>query len=76
MRTTTANMTSFTRSLDSTGRALNAIVAKIDSGNGTAAKVINDPALFNDAHHLIGTIDSLVADVKKNPKRYINVKVF
>jgi hypothetical protein len=27
-------------------------------------------------HALLGRMDSLVADIKKNPKRYINVKVF
>ena len=76
LRTTSVNMTSLTRSLDSTGRALNQIVAKVDSGNGSAAKLINDPALYNDVHALLGRMDSLVADIKKNPKRYINVKVF
>jgi len=38
--------------------------------------LLNDPALFNDMHALLGRMDSLVADIKKNPKRYINVKVF
>src|SRR6185437_2970731 len=75
----TATMTSLRRatpSVDSTGRALNRIVAKVDSGNGSAAKLVNDPALYNDVHSLLGRMDSLVADIKKNPKRYINVKVF
>lgn len=76
LRTASGNMTSLTMSLDSTGRALNQIVAKVDSGNGSAAKLINDPALYNDVHALLGRMDSLVADIKKNPKRYINVKVF
>lgn len=76
LRTASGNMTSLTRSLDSTGRALNQIVAKVDSGNGSAAKLVNDPALYNDVHSLLGRMDSLVADIKKNPKRYINVKVF
>jgi phospholipid/cholesterol/gamma-HCH transport system substrate-binding protein len=76
LRAASGNMTSLTRSLDSTGRALNQIVAKVDSGNGSAAKLVNDPALYNDVHALLGRMDSLVADIKKNPKRYINVKVF
>ena len=76
LRTASGNMTSLTRSLDSTGRALNQIVAKVDSGNGSAAKLLNDPALFNDMHAVLGRMDSLIADIKKNPKRYINVKVF
>src|SRR6185312_10739618 len=76
LRTASGNMNSLTLSLDSTGRALNRIVAKVDSGNGSAAKLVNDPALYNDVHSLLGRMDSLVADIKKNPKRYINVKVF
>ena len=76
LRSASANVNTLTRSLDSTTVALNQIVAKVDSGNGSAAKLINDPALYNDVHALLGRIDSLVADVKKNPKRYINVKVF
>lgn len=76
LRSASANVNTLTRSLDSTTTALNQIVAKVDSGNGSAAKLINDPALYNDVHALLGRMDSLVADVKKNPKRYINVKVF
>lgn len=76
LRAASGNMNSLTLSLDSTGRALNQIVAKVDSGNGSAAKLVNDPALYNDVHSLLGRMDSLVADIKKNPKRYINVKVF
>lgn len=76
LRAASGNMNSLTLTLDSTGRALNQIVAKVDSGNGSAAKLVNDPALYNDVHSLLGRMDSLVADIKKNPKRYINVKVF
>lgn len=76
LRTASSNVSSLTRSLDSTGRALNQIVAKVDSGNGTAARLINDPGVYNDTRAVLGRLDSLIADVKKNPKRYINVKVF
>lgn len=76
LRAASGNMSSLTRSLDSTGRALNEIVAKVDTGSGTAARLVNDPALYNDVHSLLGRMDSLLADIKKNPKRYINVKVF
>jgi phospholipid/cholesterol/gamma-HCH transport system substrate-binding protein len=76
LRSASGNMNSLTLSLDSTARALNQIVAKADSGSGTAAKLLNDPALYNDMHSLLGRMDSLLADIKKNPKRYINVKVF
>jgi phospholipid/cholesterol/gamma-HCH transport system substrate-binding protein len=76
LRAASNNVNSMTRSLDSTGRALNQIVAKVDSGNGTAARLVNDPGVYNDVRALLQRMDSLVADIKANPKRYINVKVF
>jgi phospholipid/cholesterol/gamma-HCH transport system substrate-binding protein len=48
----------------------------VDSGGGSAAKLLNDPGMYNDTRALLQRMDSLLADIKKNPKRYINVKVF
>lgn len=76
LRAASSNVSSLTRSLDSTGQALNKIVGKVDKGDGTAARLINDPGVYNDTRAVLGRLDSLIADVKKNPKRYINVKVF
>jgi phospholipid/cholesterol/gamma-HCH transport system substrate-binding protein len=46
----TGNLRSFSKSLDSIGR-------KLDSGQGTAGKLINDPAIFDAANHLVIGID-------------------
>jgi len=46
----TQNLKSFSKSLDSIGR-------KLDSGQGTAGKLINDPAIFDAANHLVIGID-------------------
>ena len=59
-----------------TSGKLDVIIAKVDSGNGSAAKLLNDPGVYNDVRTLLARMDSLVADIKKNPKRYINVKIF
>jgi phospholipid/cholesterol/gamma-HCH transport system substrate-binding protein len=48
----------------------------VDSGTGTAAKLINDPGLYNDLRTLTQRLDSLTADFKKNPRRYINLEIF
>ena len=55
---------------------IDAILAKVDSGNGSASKLLNDPGVYNDVRGLLQRMDSLLADIKKNPKRYINVKIF
>jgi phospholipid/cholesterol/gamma-HCH transport system substrate-binding protein len=76
LRTASANMAQMSAQLKETSGKLDAIIAKVDSGNGSAAKLLNDPGVYNDVRQLLQRMDSLVADIKKNPKRYINVKVF
>jgi phospholipid/cholesterol/gamma-HCH transport system substrate-binding protein len=75
-RTASSNMAEMSTQLKETSGKLDLILAKVDSGNGSAAKLLNDPGVYNDTRALLQRMDSLLADVKKNPKRYINVKVF
>ena len=76
MQSTTHNLSTLTSSLDSTTKKLDAVMTQLQTGNGTAAKFLNDPGVYNNLHELLGRMDSLVTDIKANPKRYINVKVF
>lgn len=84
----TSNLTDFSSSLkqiplDSTINALNATLANLEKlseqlndKNSTLGKVMNDRELYDNANHAIASLDSLLMDIKANPKRYINVKVF
>jgi phospholipid/cholesterol/gamma-HCH transport system substrate-binding protein len=76
LRTASANMAQMSADLRATSGKLDVIIAKVDSGNGSVAKLLNDPGAYNDVRMLLQRMDSLVADIKKNPKRYINVKIF
>jgi phospholipid/cholesterol/gamma-HCH transport system substrate-binding protein len=76
LQTASTNMTSVSSDLMATSKKLDGIIAKVDSGPGSLAKLVNDPGAYNDVRALLQRIDSLVADVKKNPKKYINVKIF
>jgi phospholipid/cholesterol/gamma-HCH transport system substrate-binding protein len=76
LRTASANMAEMSAQLKETSSKLDVIIAKVDSGNGSAAKLLNDPGAYNDVRMLLQRMDSLVADIKKNPKRYINVRIF
>jgi phospholipid/cholesterol/gamma-HCH transport system substrate-binding protein len=75
-RTASANLAEISGQLKETSGKLDAIVAKVDSGPGSIAKLVNDPGAYNDVRALLQRMDSLLADIKKNPKRYINVKIF
>jgi phospholipid/cholesterol/gamma-HCH transport system substrate-binding protein len=76
LRTASANMAAMSAELKETSGKLDAILAKVDSGPGSAAMLINDPGAYNDVRGLLQRMDSLLADIKKNPKRYINVSIF
>jgi phospholipid/cholesterol/gamma-HCH transport system substrate-binding protein len=75
-RTASSNMAAMSADLKETSSKLEAILSKVDSGPGSAAKLLNDPGAYNDVRGLLQRMDSLLADIKKNPKRYINVKIF
>ena len=76
LRTASANMAEMSAQLKETSGKLDVIIAKVDSGNGSAAKLLNDPGVYNDTRALLQRMDSLLADMKKNPKRYFNVRIF
>lgn len=70
------NVVSVTAGLDSTTARLNGVLAKLESGDGTAAMLLNDKGLYMDMRQLLLRLDSLTADFKKNPRRYIKLSIF
>jgi len=76
LKTASNNMAELTHNLEHATNRLNAILVKVDSGTGTTGKLLNDPALYNDLHAVLSHLDSLSTDLRRNPKRYVNVHVF
>ena len=76
VRQTSANMTALTADFKATSAKLDSLVSKANSGPGTVGLALNDPGAYNDVRKLIQRMDSLLADVKNNPRRYINLKIF
>ena len=70
--------------LDSTMRNINSITANLDrateqlnSTNSSLGLLLNDPALYNNINNSAAHIDSILIDLKKQPKRYIpSIKIF
>jgi phospholipid/cholesterol/gamma-HCH transport system substrate-binding protein len=76
MEVTTRNLSTLTSTLEQTTGRLDRVMQSLETGNGTAAKLLNDPGVYNNLRESLARLDSLLTDVKANPKRYINVKVF
>ena len=49
---------------------------KINEGDGTLAKFINDPTVYNNLEQATRELEQLVEDIKLNPKRYVHFSVF
>jgi phospholipid/cholesterol/gamma-HCH transport system substrate-binding protein len=55
---------------------LNSLLTSINEGKGSIGGIVNNDSLYHNLNHSIASIDSLVTDIKQNPKKYINVSVF
>ncbi len=63
-------------SLESTVANLDRVMAKIQNGEGTLGKLMNDKELYNNLNATSRELDLLLQDFRLNPKRYVNVSVF
>ena len=55
---------------------LKTITDKMNNSDSSVGLLLNDKRLYNHADETILSLDSLLKDIKTNPKRYINIKVF
>lgn len=55
---------------------LSAVIARIESGEGTMGRLMKDEALYENLSEASRELDLLLQDFRLNPKRYVNVSVF
>lgn len=75
-RTTAASADSLMQRFSSNTTQLQAILARIERGEGTLGKFMTDSMLYRDARNLVTRLDSLAADFQRNPRKYINLTIF
>lgn len=85
--TITANLTSLSKDLkslplDKTVENINGLTANLvqftgnlNNPNSTLGELTQDSELYDRLNRLTADIDSLILDIKKNPKRYISIKL-
>ena len=52
------------------------IARKIQSGQGTLGLLINDPTLYRNTDSVMRQMRDLLTDVQRNPRRYVNLRIF
>ena len=78
-----ARVDSLTLRLDATtatlGRAsssLETVLGRLERGEGTLGRLSQDEALYNNLNSAAANVNQLAEDIRQNPKRYFNVRVF
>jgi len=62
--------------LDSLRATIQSVSSKVDRGQGTLGKLVNDDKMYEDTRAAVNELKALVADIRANPKKYLTVKVF
>ena len=57
-------------------RSLNEVLANLNNPNSSMGLLLNDRQLYQNLSNASASLDSLLIDVKKNPKRYVSLKLF
>ncbi|NND72165.1 MAG: MCE family protein [Rhodothermales bacterium] len=65
------SMESSMNSLEATTVRLESVLVKIDSGQGTFGMLVNDPGLYQNLDSVTASLNDLLKDLKKNPRRYL-----
>ena len=71
-----AGLSQTVRSMESTLANLDVVLQRLEQGEGTMGKLLQDEALYENLASASHELDLLLQDLRLNPKRYVNVSVF
>ncbi len=71
LEATGAELETLSKSLNETSFTLNEVLTKINEGDGTLGKMLNDPSLYHNIDSLAVSLNDLVKKINENPGRYL-----
>jgi len=66
---------SITTNINALAANLRVLSNQLNDPNSTLGLLTHDPALYQNLNSTVASLDSLFVDIKKNPKRYISIKL-
>lgn len=72
----TANLKGTIARVDTAVDQVNVLLASVNSQQGTLGQLIYNPSLYHNIDSTIVAADSLLVDLKANPKRYVHFSLF
>jgi phospholipid/cholesterol/gamma-HCH transport system substrate-binding protein len=61
--------------INSMAARLDQVMAGLESGQGTAGRLLHDQQLYENMNRAVGEITSLLAEIRKDPRKYLQVRV-
>lgn len=71
-----SDMTAVFAGVQTTIANADSIIAKINRGEGTVGKLINDPAMYDNLNDASAELEKLLEDMKQSPERYVHFSLF
>lgn len=72
----TLNLQPTIDSVNTTISNVNTILSQMRNPNGTLGALMYDRSLYNSLNMTVGSMDSLMTDIKAHPKRYVHFSIF
>jgi len=70
------NLARATARMDTLSGSAAALLARIEGGEGSLGRLVQDGGIYDSAALAVGELHALVEDVRRNPRRYLTVRVF
>ena len=71
-----ANVSDLISKLNYTVSNFNLTLNKINNGNGSVSKLLENDAIFNNLEKATSELEALINDIKVNPNRYVHFSIF
>lgn len=71
-----SNISNTIQKLDSTLTQAETVMKKLNTGEGSASKLLNDQKLYEELTVATTNLNKLLEDLKANPKRYVHFSLF
>lgn len=71
LEATSVELETLSSGLNQTTVTLNEVLDKINSGEGSLGKMVNDPSLYNNFDSLSVNLNTLIKNINKDPGRYL-----
>jgi phospholipid/cholesterol/gamma-HCH transport system substrate-binding protein len=71
-----ASFEELTATFKASAKGLDSMVTRATTGNGSMAKLINDPAMYSAFLSATTRLDSLMSEFQRNPRKFIKLSIF